>query len=58
VLRGLESFEEGKENKLEYTQTFDAYTTLVEKYLEEVLSSRLQVRGYRVTDAERRTMNL
>ncbi|KAJ1420682.1 hypothetical protein B484DRAFT_128666 [Ochromonadaceae sp. CCMP2298] len=36
-----ESFEEGKENKLEYTATFGAYTSMVETYLEGALASKL-----------------
>lgn len=38
-----DKFEESKENKLEYTDVFDAYTTLVEKSLEEYLTKKIPV---------------
>lgn len=36
-------FEESKENKLEYTDVFTAYTNMVETALEQFLSSRIPV---------------
>lgn len=36
-------FEESKENKLEYTDVFTAYTNMVETTLEQYLSSRIPV---------------
>mmetsp|Transcript_87725 Transcript_87725/g.171569 ORF Transcript_87725/g.171569 Transcript_87725/m.171569 type:complete len:175 (+) Transcript_87725:149-673(+) len=36
-----DKFEESKENKLEYTEVFNQYTTLVESYLENYLSSKI-----------------
>lgn len=39
----LDKFEESKENKLEYTEIFDQYTTFVESSLEKYLSSKISV---------------
>jgi len=36
-----ENFEEGKENKLEYTTTYNSYTTMVENALETFLSQKI-----------------
>lgn len=38
-----DKFEESKENKLEYTEVFDSYTTMVEKSLEDRLSMKISV---------------
>lgn len=38
-----DKFEESKENKLEYTEVFNQYTSFVESSIEKFLSSRIAV---------------
>ncbi len=39
----IDKFEESKENKLEYTEVFNTYTTFVESSIEKYLSSKIPV---------------
>lgn len=39
----VDKFEESKENKLEYTEVFNTYTTFVESSIEKYLSSKIPV---------------